>query len=86
MNGERWSPEEDMQLRAEFHEGVGLREIAQRHDRSCAAIVSRLCDKHKLLICDDRTKGYYVRNPEPWCKFHETTSWEEEQNDSVSVD
>jgi hypothetical protein len=38
----RWKPDEDEQLTGEFHEGLSVREMAQRHGRGRGGIVSRL--------------------------------------------
>ena len=40
--GKGWTPNEDEQLRREFHGAVDFSEIARRHERTRGAIISRL--------------------------------------------
>ena len=40
--GKGWSPEEDEQLRHEFHSSLDFSEIARRHARTRGAIITRL--------------------------------------------
>lgn len=40
--GKGWTPEEDQQLRREFHSAIDFNEIARTHGRSRGAIVTRL--------------------------------------------
>lgn len=47
--GRSWSPEEDLQLKADYESGVDPKALAQRHGRTTGAIKSRLV-KLGLLV------------------------------------
>lgn len=46
--GERWTPGEDKELAAEFDSGLNYRAVAQKHQRTYGAILSRLAHLGKI--------------------------------------
>ena len=46
---EKWSPEEDAKLTSLFRSGLGIRELAQAHERQPSAIRSRLAKLNLTL-------------------------------------
>jgi hypothetical protein len=66
----KWTPEEELQLRAEYEKGLTLDEIADMHHRTPVAISERLLrmgiyaqDYPKL---GTRSQNRYYQNIEPW--------------------
>jgi hypothetical protein len=65
----RWLEREDQALLLQFDEGASLQQLAIEHERTKAAINTRLVRLGRLLDCPE-LKGY-TRVPTLWSSYEE---------------